>query len=207
MARRKVQRVALGPDGKELPIEGITADVLAQRVGCSPTIVARAIRRGVLFPLENGRMAESAIEALREHIQEAEADDEGMLALKKRAMTAEANERELKVQLRQFQLERESGKYLERTDVIRSGADAASRMTAIARAVPSRVAMEVEGAQTVPQARRAAVIEKIIRAEIERMIGEMRDALSELAASGPAAAQVSPRENKTGLIDEGDELI
>jgi transposase len=162
--------------GAEVP-EGLTQEEVAKRVGCAASTVWRAIARGDLEPLPGGRLPESAVEIMRGLRQAAAEQDEATASLERRLLAAQAGEREAKMQLRQLELERESGRFVELAQVERAGADAAQRILAVLRAMPQRIAMEVDAALSAPADRRAAAIEKIVAREVERALAEMRESL------------------------------
>lgn len=161
---------------KEAP-EGLSQDELAKRVGCAPSTVWRAIGRGDIQPLPNGRLPESAADIMRE-LRAKEAERDAVTSdLERRLLAAQAGEREAKMKLRQLELDRESGRFVELELVQRAGADAAQRILAVLRAIPQRIALEVDGALSAPPDRRAAAVEKIVAREVERAIEEMRQSL------------------------------
>lgn len=170
--------------------EGLTQDELARRVGCSQSTVWRAIARGDLEPLPNGRLPEEAVEIMRRNRQEDERRSGETAELEKRLLLAQTGEREAKMELRKLELERESGRFVELAKVERAGADAAQRILAVLRAMPQRIALELDAALTAPAERRAAAIERIVSREVERALAEMRQSLY-LQAETPAAKDAS----------------
>jgi muconolactone delta-isomerase len=150
-------------------LEGLTQDDAARKAGCAQSTVWRAIARGDIVTLPNGRVPESEIEkliALRKQDQESA---DAVADLKQRLLAAETSEREAKAKLKILELEREAGKYVELEVVARDAADTRERILAVLRAIPQRTAMALECACT-----RAAVVEKTISDEVERAIGELR---------------------------------
>lgn len=181
--------MATGRNGKpatapeEAP-EGLSQEEAARRVGCSQSSIGRALARGDIHPLPNGRIPEDAIETLRELRQAAAREDQHTAELERRLLAAQAGEREAKMSLRQLELEREKGSFVELAAVQRAGADAAQRILAVLRAIPQRVALEVDAALTAPADRRAAAVEKIVSREVERAVGELRASLYLQAKEG-----------------------
>ncbi len=154
------------------PLEGLSQEEAARRVGCSQSTVGRAIARGDIGTLSNGRLPEDAIEILRE-LRKEDVKVAGETAdLERRLLAAETGEREAKMQLRQMEVERESGRFVELAIVQRDGQDTAEKVLAVLRAIPQRTAMALECS-----CRRAAVVEKKIREEVERAVSELRESL------------------------------
>lgn len=155
--------------------EGLSQEDAARRVGCSQSTIGRAIRRGDIDLLANGRIPESEIPKL---IEARKADEEASAVtvdLERRLLTAETGEREAKRKLRELELERESGRFVELELVRKDAADARERILSVLRALPQRVAMGVDGALATSPDRRAAVIEKLIAEEVERAIAELAE--------------------------------
>jgi hypothetical protein len=165
------------PASVDPEIDGLKQEEVARRAGCAQSTVSRAVARGDIVPLTNGRLPESAIDILRKLRKEDEKASAETAELERRLLAAETGEREAKQKLRELELQRESGKYVELDEVQKSGADVAQRILAVLRAMPQRIALEVEAALTAPPGRRAAAIEKIIALEVERAIGEMRESM------------------------------
>lgn len=159
------------------PLEGLTQEEIARMVGCNQSTVSRAIKRGLIATLTNGRVPLSAADALRELWSEEQKFSDETVELERRVLTAETGEKEAKAKLRQLELEREQGKYVELAQVERAGKDAAHRILAVLRAIPQRTARELDAALASPPDRRAAAIEKIMSREVERAIAEMRKSL------------------------------
>jgi len=175
-ARAKSPAVPAAKPAK-VPLEGLSQEEMARFVGCAQSTVGRAIARGDIDTLTNGRLPQSAVAKLRE-LREEDVKRAGETAeLERRLLMAETGEREAKMKLKQLELERESGRFVELAQVQRSGSDAAQRILAVLRALPQRVALEVDAALTAPAARRAASVEKIIAVEVERAVGELRRSL------------------------------
>lgn len=178
MRRSKTQPVP--PGGAEKPkesMDGLSQEDVAERVPCAQATVSRFSRRGWLTQLPSGRLAECAVEEIRERLAAREDGSEIDGDLKRRLDTATTKLREAQAQLRQLELERESGRFVELAEVQRAGADAAQRILAVLRAMPQRIALEVDGALAAPLGRRAAAVEKIIAVEVERAVAEMRQSL------------------------------
>lgn len=109
---------------------------------------------------------------LAEDRVEEEADESDSNKLRQQLLQAQVRERKAIGRLRELELERESGRFVELAVVRRDGEDAAERVISILRAVPQRSAMALECA-----CRRAAVVEKKISEEVERAIGELSDSM------------------------------
>ncbi len=153
-------------------LEGHSQEEAARIVGCAQSTVSRAIARGDIEPLTSGRLPESAIAKLRE-LRRADAEVAAQDSeWDRRLLQAQAAEREAKARLKQIELERESGRYVELAIVQRDAADTAERILAVLRAIPQRTAMALEC-----ECQRAAVIEKKVGDEIERAVAELRDSL------------------------------
>jgi transposase len=177
-------------DDKPTP-EGLSQEQVALRVGCSQSTVSRAIARGDICTLSNGRLPESAVAVLRALREDDERIAVETAELQRRLLAAQAGEREAKMKLRQLELERESGRFIELAAVERAGADAAQRILAVLRATPQRIALEVEAALAAPPGRRAAAVEKIVSRELERAVAEMRDSLYLQAEAAPPVAEAT----------------
>lgn len=158
-------------------LEGLSQEEAARAVGCAQATVSRAIARGDVATLSNGRLPESAIAILRELRKADEKVAGENVELERRLLAAQTGEREAKMKLRQLELDREAGRFIELASVQRAGADAGQRILAVLRAMPQRVALAVDGALAAPPSRRAAAIEKIIAVEVERAIAELRRSL------------------------------
>jgi phage terminase Nu1 subunit (DNA packaging protein) len=155
----------------------LTQEQAALRAGCSQPHVSKLVRRGLLDEhMIDGRLLESAVEVIRaqgakrERVSEEDADLERRLAI------AETRLKEAQAQLRELELERESGRFVELSLVEQDASDARERILTVLRAIPQRTATQVDGALEAPQARRAAVIEKLISDEVERAIAELAEA-------------------------------
>lgn len=156
----------------------LTQEEVATRVPCARSTVQRMISLGdIIADPVTGRLSESAIEFLRGKREEDEESRTEIRGLNRRLLAAQAGEREAKMKLRELELERERGAFVELASVQRSGADAAQRILAVLRALPQRIALEVDAALSVPADRRAAAIEKIASREVERAIDEMKRSL------------------------------
>jgi IS30 family transposase len=149
-------------------LEGYSQEEAAIKVGCAQSTVSRAIARGDIEPLLNGRLPESAIEKLRELRKQDVAASQVTAELERRLLTAETAEREAKAELQKLRLERESGRYVELELVQRDAADASERIVAVLRAVPQRTALALECS-----CRRAAQVQAKISEEVERAIAEL----------------------------------
>jgi transcriptional regulator with XRE-family HTH domain len=176
VTKRKAKSPAL-PTATPPPVpppEGLTQDEIARRVGCSQSTVWRAIAAGKITPLPNGRLPESAAETLgllRKDEQETDRDNaEELRKLNRRLLEAQTAEREAKAELRALELERQAGRFISLDLVQQDGADTAERVLAVLRAIPQRTAMALECS-----CRRASVVEKKIREEVERAIAELRE--------------------------------
>lgn len=90
--------------------------------------------------------------------------------LQHRLDVALAREREAKAKLREMEVERESGKYIESAIVKADAADTRERVVAVLRSIPQRCAMALEC-----PCQRAAVVKTEIAKEIERALAEIRD--------------------------------
>lgn len=145
-------------------------------VPCAQATVSRFARRGWLTTLSSGRLAVSAVEEVRARLAEREEDEEGSGDLKRRLDMAMARIREAQAQLREYELAEESGRLVELALVQKDAADARERVLGVLRAIAQRVALAVDAALSAPLDRRAAVIEGIINAEIERAIAELAEA-------------------------------
>jgi phage terminase Nu1 subunit (DNA packaging protein) len=187
---------AKGSGGASKPPEGLSQEDAANRVPCAQATVSKFARRGWLTQLSNGRLAECAVQEVRDRLAANEQDEEETGDWKKRAEAATARLREAQASLRELQLEVESGRFVERAAVERSSADAAQRILSVLRAMPQRIAREVEAALAAPFGRRAAAAEKIIAAEVERAVEELNRTLTEQAEKPPAPppAQVAAAE-------------
>lgn len=155
--------------------EGLSQDEAARRVGCSQSTIGRAIRRGDIEILINGRIPESEIPKLIELRKEDERENAEKADLERRMLKAELGEREAKAKLRVMEVERESGRVVDLAVVRADAANARERIIGVLRALPQRVAAEVDAALSTPLDRRAAVIEKLIAAEVERAIAELAE--------------------------------
>jgi hypothetical protein len=113
-------------------------------------------------------------------------------ALERRLLAAETGEREAKHKLQaSSSSQRESGRYVELESVERAGKDAAQRILAVLRAMPQRIARELDAAIAAPMDRRAAAIERIVAREVERAIEEMRRSMYLQAETPPAPSSGS----------------
>lgn len=148
--------------------EGFSQEQVARIVGCAQSTVSRAIRRGDVDTLANGRLPESAIEVIRMQWSDDEKANAETAGLERRCKIAETEKQEAHAKLKQMELERQSGRYVELEEVERAGADAAERILGILRSVPQRCAMALECS-----CRTGAVVEAKIREEVERAIGEL----------------------------------
>jgi len=155
--------------------EGLTQEEVAKRVGCGQSTVWRAIARGDIAPIANGRLPESAVDTMRELRAKDAAQDAVTGDLERRLLAAQAGEREAKQKLRELELQRESGRFVELALVQKDAEDARERILSVLRAIPQRTAMAVDGALAAPADRRAAVLEKIIADEVERAIAELAE--------------------------------
>lgn len=158
------------------PLEGYSQEEIARLVGCGQSTVSRAIRRGDVQTLTNGRLPEAAVEELRALWREEETEQAETAALERRMRTAETGEREAKAELAKLRLAQESGKYVELALVEKDAADTRERVLTVLRALPQRTAMAVDAALQAPAQRRAAVVEQLIAAEVERAIAELAEA-------------------------------
>lgn len=152
--------------------EGFSQEQAALRASCSQSTVSRAIRRGDIDTLTNGRIPEREIEKLIELRKEEQRTNEEHAALERRTLIAETEKAEAMAELKKMQAERESGRFVQLDQVERAGADAAERILGVLRAIPQRVAMALECS-----CRTGAVVEAKIRDEVERAVGEMRESL------------------------------
>jgi transcriptional regulator with XRE-family HTH domain len=160
------------PAMEKPPLEGLSQEEIARRVGCSQSTVGRAIARGDIHPLTNGRLPESAVEVLRGLRTADEKVYAETAELERRLLAAETGERESKAKLRAMEVERESGRFVELELVQRDAADTAQRIVGVLRAVPQRVALALETPHM-----KAAVVEKKIAEEIERAIAELGESV------------------------------
>jgi predicted transcriptional regulator len=165
---------------------GLSQEQIARLVGCAQSTVSRAIARGDISTLSDGSIREDQAEILRELRASDERVSQETAQLERRLLLAETGEKEAKAKLRQLELEREQGRFIELAAVERAGADAAQRILAVLRAMPQRIALEVDAALAAPADRRAAAVEKIVSREIERAVDEMRKSLYLQAAVPPA---------------------
>lgn len=156
---------------------GLSQEAIARLVGCAQSTVSRAIARGDISTLSDGSIREDQADILRELRKRDERVSSETAELERRALTAETGEKEAKAKLRQLELEREQGRYVELALVERAGRDAAKRILAVLRAMPQRIAREVESALTAPADRRAAAVERIVSREVERAVAEMRQSM------------------------------
>jgi hypothetical protein len=157
---------------KRVELEGLSQEEASRRVGCAQSTIGRAIRRGDIDTLTNGRIPESEIEKLIELRKEDERASQEHAALERRTLIAETEKAEAMAELKKMQAERESGRFVQLDQVERAGADAAERILSVLRAIPQRVAMALECG-----CRSGAVVEAKIRDEVERAVGEMRQSL------------------------------
>lgn len=164
---------AVAPGGAS---PGLSQEDAATRVPCAQATISRYVRRGQLTQLPNGRLDECAVEEARALIKANEAGGEMDGDMKRRLDEAMARLREAQAELREIELERESGRFIERVLVEQDASDARERILAVLRAIPQRVAMQVDAALTAPFDRRAAVVEKIIAEEVERAVAELSEA-------------------------------
>jgi hypothetical protein len=151
--------------------EGLTQDETARRVGCAKSTVWRAVRRGDVDTLANGRIPESEIEKLVEIRKEEERESRYDAELDRRAKIAETEKQEALAKLKNLELQLQSGLFVKLEDVIRDAADARERFLGIVRAIPQRTAMALEC-----PCHKAAVVEAKISDEIERALAEIRKA-------------------------------
>jgi len=158
--------------------EGLTQEQVARIVGCSQSTVSRAIKRGDVDTLTNGRLPESAIETLRALWADDQRAEEETAGLERRLRIAETEKAEALARLRVMEVDRESGRFVDLSVVARDAADASERIKAVLRAIPQRTAMALECA-----CRPAAVVEAKIGEEIERAIAELGKSTY---AGGPA---------------------
>jgi predicted transcriptional regulator len=164
---------------------GLSQEQIARLVGCAQSTVSRAIARGDISTLSDGSIREDQAEILRElRVRDERASSE-TAELERRLLTAETGEREAKQKLKELELQRESGRYVELELVQRSGADAAQRILAVLRAMPQRIAREVDAALAAPADRRAAAVEKIVAREVERAVAELRESMYLQASATP----------------------
>jgi predicted transcriptional regulator len=178
-AKKAAPPTAKAPEKPQL--EGLSQEEIARLVGCAQSTVSRAIARGDIATLTNGRVPESEAEKLIELRKRDERVASETAEMERRLLAAQTGEREAKAKLRQLELERESGRFVELELVRRAGADPAERVLAVLRAIPQRTAMALE----CPCAR-AAVVEKKISDEVERAIAELRESLYLLPPLTPA---------------------
>lgn len=155
---------------KEPKVEGLTQLEVATRSGCSQSTISRAIARGDIEVLPSGRVPESAVEIMRAQRAQEAAANEATSDLERRLLAAQAAEREAKAKLRQLELERESGRFVELDLVERDAADTAERILGVLRAIPQRTALALEC-----PCNRAAIVEAKIREEVERAIAELAE--------------------------------
>jgi predicted transcriptional regulator len=171
------------PAPKEKP-EGLSQEEMARHVGCAQSTVSRAIARGDVSTLSNGRLPLSAVEALKALRAEDEKASSITADLERRKLAAETAEREAKAALRALELERERGDFVRLADVRRDGADCGERVVGTLRAIPQRTALAIEAALADKQQLRAAAVERLVSAEVERALGELRESLY-VAAPAP----------------------
>lgn len=156
---------------------GLSQEAIARLVGCAQSTVSRAIARGDISTLSDGSIREDQAEILKELRARDEQVSTETAELNRRLLRAETGEREAKQKLKELELEREQGRFVELDAVERAGRDAAQRILAVLRAMPQRIAREVDAALAAPAERRAAAVEKIVAREVERAVGELRQSL------------------------------
>ena len=161
-----------GRPAREPERAGYTQEEVANKVGCSQSSVSRAVARGDIVPLANGLLSESAIDTMREVRKLDAAASEVTSELERKLLAAQVSERETKAQYAKLKLDLESGRYVEREAVERSGADAAARILGVLRAIPQRVALALECA-----CRSGSVVEAKVSAEIERAVAELHNSV------------------------------
>lgn len=154
--------------------EGLSQEDVAARVPCAQATVSKLQRRGHLndFVLPNGRLAEAAVEWVRARLDKKDQGEEESGDLKLRLDTAMARLREAQAQIREIELERESGRFVDLAEVERDGADCGERVVGVLRALPQRVAAVLEC-----PCNRASVVEVKVREEVERAIAEIHDSM------------------------------
>jgi len=153
---------------------GYTQAQLANEIGCSRSTVQRAIEIGQISPGPGGRFSKADAETIRVGRKAKQEAKDQVSNLEEQLLQARLRERRAISKLRELELERESGRFVELAQVQRAGADAAQRILAVLRAMPQRVALEVDGALVAPVDRRAAAVERIISVEVERAVSELR---------------------------------
>ena len=108
------------------------------------------------------------LEKLADELKQEEEEENESGDLRRKLMQAQLRERKAIGKLRELELERESGRFVELAIVEQDAEDAAERITGVLRAIPQRTAMALEC-----NCRRAAVVEVKIAEEIERAIAEL----------------------------------
>ena len=124
---------------------------------------------------EQKAVTDKGIQQARElagRLAEKKDDDESPSGLREQLLKAQVRERNAISRLRELELEHESGRYVELAIVQRDGADAAERILAGLRSIPQRSAMGLQC-----ECRKAAVVEKVLVEEVERVVTELRDSL------------------------------
>ncbi len=149
--------------------EGLTQVEIAALAKCSQSTVNRAIKRGDIETLWNGRIAASEAEKLIELRKEEERSNAEHAVLERRLHIAETDKAEAIAKLKAMEVDHKSGRFIELEGVLRDAADTREKVLAILRAVPQRTAMALEC-----PCRRAAVVESKISDEVERAINEIR---------------------------------
>lgn len=162
--------MAKRPGRGRKPPAGLSQEDVAARVPCAQATVSKFDRRGWLTHLKNGRLAESAVEEMRARMTAKEEETEGDPGTKRRLELAMTRLREAQAKLRENEVERQSGKFIERAEVERDCAELAERIIAVLRAIGARVALSLEC-----PCRRAAVVKAKIEDEIERAIAQLHE--------------------------------
>ncbi len=170
-AAPKGERSRPHPLAKEEPA-GYSQEQAAKKLGCSHSTINRAIARGAIEILSNGRIPESEISKLRAIWANDQKKSQASEDLERRLLAAQASEREAKAELAQLKVALESGRYVELEIVKRDGASTAERIVGVMRAIPQRVALALACG-----CRSGAVVESAIRVEIERAIGELGESM------------------------------
>lgn len=156
----------------EPPFEGWSQEEVAAQVPCAQGTISRYQRRGELTELPNRKLAKVAVDEARALLEAHDLGGDIDPETKRRLDLATMRLREAQAKIREFELERESGKFIELAIVERDGADTGERVLAVLRAIGQRVALALECS-----CRSAAVAKKAVDEEVERAIGELRDSL------------------------------
>lgn len=166
------------------PSSLLTQTEAAQYIGCARVTVQRALERGDLKPAKGGKLLQADLDAWKE-LRAREAKEQAADAdLERRKLAAETAEREAKAALRALELERQRGDFVRLSDVRRDGADCGERVVSTLRAIPQRTALAIEAALAGPSQMRAAAVERLVSAEVERAIGAMKES-AYVTAPGP----------------------